>query len=153
MLKKTFLFMILLFTVSIFAEENKKSENKAKVLLAFEKTSFKSDLIDEMKKRLEKSGIEITVKEHSQDGLNAKAADFNAVFITNSGVRSQVRPWIVKWLTSNKKQKDIILLHTTQTRDWEVKAEVDTVTSASSSGDVKKLAEEYVNRIKKIIKK
>lgn len=154
MKKQILLSLMLMTAISLLGETtDTKSNSKNQVLLAFEKTSFKSELIDEMKKQLEETGIKVIVKEHSSGWQEPKAADFNAIFITNSGVRSKVRPWIQDWLKKNSKQKDLILLHTTQTRNWTVKADVDTVTSASSRGDVKKLANDYVSLIKKILKK
>ena len=151
--------IIILFAVlflitgnTVFCKEGEKASKKI-VMLAFEKTRFKSELIEEMKKQLVDSGVKVFVKEHSDRGLDAKAFAFDAVFITNSGVRSQVRPWIVKWLEKNQKYKDRIVLHTTQTKDWKVVADVDIVTSASSRGDVKELATKYVGILKKILKK
>lgn len=153
MLKTTSLCLVFMFAVTLFGNDLKKPEKSPRVLLAFEQTRFKSELIEEMKKQLAKAEIEIVVKEHSKEGLAAKAADFDAIFITNSGVRSQVRPWIIEWLAENNKQKDRILLHTTQTSGWKINVEVDAVTSASSRGEVKQLATDYVNRIKKILEK
>ena len=138
------------FTPSLTAEEPKQD---ARVLLAFEKTRFKSTLVDVMKKQLEQAGIRVSVVEHSKKGLDADAAEFEAVFITNSGAHSKVRPWIVAWLDANKAHKTKILLHTTQTRDWNVQADVDAVTSASSNADVDKLATLYVQWLQGILGK
>jgi hypothetical protein len=122
-----------------------------RVLLAWEKTGFKQSLVEEMERLLTQQGCEVTKAMHSKKGLEAKAADFDAVFITNSGVNSKVRPWITEWLAANKAQAARILLHTTQTRDWKVIAEVDAITSASSKGDVKTLAADYAARIGRIL--
>jgi hypothetical protein len=124
---------------------------KKRVLLAWEKTDFKQALVQEMERLLTQQGCEVTKVLHSKRGLDAKAADFGAVFITNSGVNSKVRPWIVEWLAANKAQSARILLHTTQTGNWKVTANVDAITSASSKGDVKVLAADYVARIGKIL--
>jgi hypothetical protein len=125
--------------------------SKKRVLLAWEKTDFKQALVDEMERGLTQQGCEVTKVLHSKRGLEVKAADFDAVFITNSGVNSKIRPWITEWLAANKAQAGRILLHTTQTRDWEVIADVDAVTSASSKSGVKALAADYVARIGKIL--
>jgi hypothetical protein len=133
------------------AQEAKKSP---RVLLALEKTRFKKQLVEKMEKLLAGDGYEVSVLMHSKkDGLKARAKDFDAVFITNSGAHSEVRPWIVAWLAANKAEKKRILLHTTQTRDWQVKADVDAVTSASSKKDVEALASNYVARVKGVIDK
>jgi hypothetical protein len=125
-----------------------------RILLALEKTRFKEQLVEEMKQMLAKEGCEVSVLMHSKkEGLAAKAADFDAVFITNSGAHSKVRPWITAWLVANKAQSNRILLHTTQTRDWKVEADVDAVTSASSMNDGATLSKDYVARLKAIAEK
>jgi len=123
-----------------------------RVLLAMEKTRFKEQLVAEMRQMLVKEGYEVFVLMHSKkEDLAAQAADFDAVFITNSGAHSKVRPWITAWLVANKAQGNLVLLHTTQTRDWKVEADVDAVTSASSMNDVATLARDYVARLKAIV--
>jgi hypothetical protein len=131
-----------------------EAKSSPRVLLALEKTRFKEELVEKIKELLGKDGYEVSVLIHSKKkGLEAKAADFDAVFITNSGAHSKVRPWIMKWLDANKAEGKRILLHTTQTRDWKVNADVDAVTSASSKSEVDKLAKDYVARLKAIISK
>ena len=95
--------------------------------------------------------MRVTVAQHTSKGLDAKAADFDAIFISNSGANSRVRPWIVEWLAANKAHQGKILLHTTQTRDWKVQADVDAVTSASSQDRVDDLAARYVQRLKEMV--
>ncbi len=138
-------------TVCLAATVLAQEAPKKRVLLAWEKTDYKQALVDEMQRLLTQQGCEVTKALHSNSGLDAKAADFDAVFITNSGVHSKVRPWITEWLAANKAQAARILLHTTKTGDWKVIAEVDAVTSASSKGDAKAVAADYVARIGKII--
>jgi hypothetical protein len=121
-----------------------QTQSPARVLIALEDTRFKKELVAEMKTILAPKGYQITVVEDSEKKIAAQsAAKFDAVFITNSGVMSKVRPWIVEWLKVNAASKDKILLHTTQQKDWKVVADVDVVTSASDLGIVKKLAAEY----------
>jgi hypothetical protein len=138
-------------TVCLAAMVLAQEAPKKRVLLAWEKTDYKQALVEELERLLTQQGCEVTKALHSKRGLEAKAADFDAVFITNSGVNSKVRPWITEWLAANKAQAGRILLHTTQTRDWKVIADVDAVTSASSKGDVKGVAADYVARIGKIL--
>ncbi len=132
----------------LFAEEQK---SQPRVLLAFEQTRFKSALVEAMRQRLQEAGMRVTVAQHTSKGLDAKAADFDAIFISNSGANSRVRPWIVEWLAANKAHQGKILLHTTQTRDWKVQADVDAVTSASSQDRVDDLAARYVQRLKEMV--
>ncbi|MBP7830690.1 MAG: hypothetical protein KA248_12310 [Kiritimatiellae bacterium] len=138
-------------TVFLAAAVLAQEAPKKRVLLAWEKTNFKEALVEEMEQLLAQQGCEVTKVLHSQGGLAAKAADFDAVFITNSGVNSKVRPWITEWLEANKAQAGRILLHTTQTSNWKVIADVDAVTSASSKSGVKALAADYVARIGTIL--
>lgn len=138
-------------TVFLAAMALAQDAPKKRVLLAWEKTDFKQALVEEMERLLTQQGYEVTKVLHAKRGLAAKAADFDAVFITNSGVNSKVRPWITEWLAVNKAEAGQILLHTTQTRDWKVVADVDAVTSASIKGDVKAVAADYVARIGKIL--
>jgi len=130
------------------AAENVKKEVSLKVALAYEETRFKKLLIDELQRLLVKKGVEVVVVEHSEKGLNIPDPSiYGAVFISNSGVRSKVRPWILQWLAKNKDYGDKVLLHVTQRRNWSVDAGVDAVTSASKKSDVKALAADYAAKI------
>jgi len=148
----TTLFVLTAAAFLFSSEPGKKpatTSNGKKVLLAYGKTRFKNALIERIQELLTQDSVDVTVIKHSRRNMkNYSAADYDAVFITNSGVRSKVRPWIVKWLQDNKSHGDNILLHTTQTKDWQVTVEVEAVTSASSMPDVEKLAEEYFAGIK-----
>lgn len=122
------------------------------VLLVSESTRFKNSLIESMQTLLEDKGITVTVEANSRRNLgDYEAVAFDAVFITNSGVNSRVRPWVVRWLADNQAQRSRILLHTTQTRDWTVDVNVDAVTSASAMGEVEALATRYVERLLALI--
>lgn len=127
------------------------SDGSQLVLLAYEDTEFKDALILKMKELLEKDGITVRVGTHSNAGFAVSDPSvFDAIFISNSGVNSQVRPWITSWIEDHKAHKDIILLHTTQNSTWDVSAQVDTVTSASDINGVEKLAVEYADKLKAI---
>lgn len=149
-----FFMLLMMIVFSAFTEDATIQKNS--VLLSFEDTKFKKGLIKEMKKLLEKDGITVVVVNHTNgDSLAQLAAtDFNAVFITNSGINSKVRPWVLDWLNKNERSASRIILHTTQIRKWEVKTpvKVDAITSASKNGKVKSLAAEYSMKLKTIIK-
>lgn len=156
---KTFSTLIILHSLllaELFVPPAAKAESEAKqinVLLASESTRFKKALIEELDALLKQSGYKVTKADHSRDTWGAiKASDYDAVFITNSGVNSQVRPWIQEWLKKNAESSAFILLQTTQTSDWKVSANVDSVTSASAIKDVKKLAADYHKRIEDALK-
>lgn len=140
--------IIAVMAFGLFAQEG-VSGGTARVLLAYEKTGFKELLIEEMSSILEKDSVEVTAIIHSKGGLDKqKASDYQAIFITNSGVNSKVRPWITEWLSKNEARAGAVLLHTTQTRNWKVDVKVDAVTSASKKKEVKTLAAQYVEMIK-----
>ena len=123
-----------------------------RVALALEQTRFKSALVNEMEKLLERDGVEVTVVNHADGELDTiDPAAFNAVFITNSGVNSRVRPQVVSWIEAQEPYTSRILLHTTQTRDWTVETTVDAVTSASATREVATLAREYVEKLRAIL--
>ena len=118
------------------------------ILLASESTRFKNSLINELETLFTGEGYKIEKVDHSGDNWNKiKADDYDAVFISNSGVNSRVRPWVQGWLNNNRNSSAYILLHTTQTRDWTVSVDVDSVTSASAMRDVKQLAAVYHRQI------
>lgn len=130
-----------------------KASSPVRVLLSAESTRFKDSLVARMKTLLEADGYEVTVVPHSDRGLNPGSAErFSAIFISNSGVNSQVRPWVLDWLKANTAHSRKVLLHTTQRSNWAVNAGVDSVASASPSAaaEIDRLAAEYVARLKKI---
>ncbi len=136
------LFATMLSAMPLFAQAT------GKVLLAYEKTSFKNKLIVEMERLLTSAGFSVVKAEHPKGGLNAyKASDYAVVFITNSGVNSKVRPWVTEWIEKNGSSGTYILLHTTQIKDWKVVTSVDAVTSASAKNEINALASQYVSRI------
>lgn len=147
-----YLLAVTLFLTSgfqIFAQDSLAGNQKKKILLAYETTEFKTDLVKKMKSLLEKDTIEVRVIEHSKGALDKEnPGDYGAIFISNSGVNSQVRPWINDWISKNEKYSSRIILHTTQTHDWKVEVSVDAVTSASNKRDGKRLAAEYVKMLK-----
>ncbi len=135
----------ILFSICVQASESQV------ILLAYEKTRFKTGLMEEMKKNLENEGFTVEILEHSKGGLDNIDTDrYAAIFITNSGVNSKVRPWVSKWI-SESGAKDKILLHTTQRSDWKVETDVDAVTSASERKNISAFAREYTERIKALI--
>ena len=136
-----------LFFFSVLAQDSNPDQHS--VLLAYENTRFKRSLIKEMQKQLEDRDVSVTVVRHSSRGLEIEeSSQYSAIFITNSGVNSEIRPWIVEWLNENRDFN--ILLHTTQTRSWEPQTKVDAVTSASTVSDAEKLALKYVEKLIKL---
>lgn len=124
------------------------AQSKGAILIASEKTGFKDALVKEMESILSTAGYTVVTTRHSKKWLDKyQASDYAAVFITNSGVNSKVRPWVTEWIEKNRPSGAYILLHTTQIREWKVEASVDAVTSASTKNEVKSLARGYAGRI------
>jgi len=124
---------------------------KTRILLAIESTRFKKKLLDELVEQLKDDTIYIEVtKNHKKDISKYSADDFDVTFISNSGAKAQVRPWIVEWLAENGSTPENVIVHTTQTTEWTPKIEVDSITSASVKGNdkIKELAMKYVEMIR-----
>jgi hypothetical protein len=147
--------LVLSLTVSLWALSGEYGSPSAsgRILIAYEPTRFKNNLVSDMISILEERGFFITVVDHQAGGLgNLSAADFDAVFITNSGATAMVRVEVVDWLVENGTTPDNVYVHTTQITEWEPQIEVDGVTSASynnrrRTGD---LAEEYAQVVIRI---
>jgi len=102
------------------------------VLIAYEPTRFKDNLVEYLIEELEKDSVKITVVDHKEGELEPlKAEDFDMVFITNSGATAKVRPWVKEWLKANGTNPDNVFVHTTQITEWIPQIEVDGTTSAS----------------------
>lgn len=124
------------------------AQSKGTILIASENTGFKKALVAELETLFSSEGYTVVKATHSKGwGDRFRASDYAAVFITNSGVNSKVRPWVTEWIAKNRDAKTYILLHTTQIRDWKVETDVDAVTSASTKEEAKSLAREYFLRI------
>jgi hypothetical protein len=98
------LLLVLSLSVSLWALSGEYGSPSAsgRILLAYEPTRFKNNLVSDMVSILEERGFFITVVDHQAGGLgNLSAADFDAVFITNSGATAMVRVEVVDWLVEN----------------------------------------------------
>lgn len=137
-------------TLPLYAQVHPADMKGPKILIAYEQTSLKKQLITEMKKMLIMSGINVVLAVHAKERpLTQNAADYSVVFITNSGDNAQVRPWIQTWIDKNKEYHNRIILHTTQKNTWEIKTSVDAVTSASAEENVRELTLKYCGAIMK----
>ncbi|MBD3321365.1 MAG: hypothetical protein GF350_09755 [Chitinivibrionales bacterium] len=152
MIKYLHFFMICMMPLAAFSQELKTDVSlSVKVAVVFENTKFKSKLVETLKKKLEESNAAVTVAQHSKEGVALENPElYDAIFITNSGVRSMVRPWISSWLDSHTDIAPKILLHTTKTKNWEEQVSVDAVSSASAMNQVDSLAGEYAQKVLKL---
>ncbi|MDC7220583.1 MAG: hypothetical protein PQJ59_11675 [Spirochaetales bacterium] len=151
-MKRIFTLVLLASTLFLWAQEGEygTAPGKGKILIAFEKTRFKSALVEGLVEKLEGEGYYLNVVNHQKDGLEGvNPADYDGVFITNSGVTAKVRPVVSEWL-AEKGQPAHVLVHTTQRNDWTPAVEVDSITSASfkKQDDIDRLVEEYAALIK-----
>jgi hypothetical protein len=148
--------ILLLTTVAAsgFASRSEGNPNgRYRVLIATESTSYKNQLVEVLIKNLNDGNVSITVVDHMNGGL--KGVDpslFNAVFITNSGAQAKVRPEVMNWLRSVKAKDDNVILHTTQTTNWNPPVEVDSITSASQRSNIEKLSDDITRRIRVFFK-
>lgn len=127
--------------------------SKTRILIALEPTNFKKQLVKKMVASLNDGTRYIKVIDHQKGQLSTEAAgDYSAVFITGSGVKSMVRPWIVEWI-SNQTRTNNIILHTTQKFDWTVPIRVDSVTSASDQKALQDLSQQYAEKVKNLLPK
>jgi hypothetical protein len=138
----------LLFSIN---PQGKDIKTPVKILLVYENTIFKKQLIDNLKNEFGNT-LEIKIIEQTRKNELSfeDPSNYSLVFITNSGVLSKVRPWALDWILKYPKSKNIIL-HTTQVSKWEVNVPVDTITSASSN--VKKISSSIIDLIKSKIQK
>ena len=140
--------LIMLAGVLYVSAQDKTQTSNPQVLLALENTRFKKSLVEQIKKLLEEKKYNVKTVDHSKKQLDSiKPSDYDVIFITNSGVNSKVRPWVLSWLDKYKDQTESVIVHTTQKSDWEVKLDVDALTSASKTGDIDKLARQYSEKI------
>jgi hypothetical protein len=115
-----------------------------------ESTSFKDALVEEIIEGLNDGATYIKVIDHKSSLGGVDPRDFTVVFITNSGAKAEVRPWVLEWLESVKNYDDNIILHTTQINDWNPPVEVDSITSASDKDNVGAIAQDIILRIKNL---
>lgn len=145
--------LLLMFLTTGLAFANRIEGNpngRYRVLIATESTPYKNQLINTLIERLSDGNVMIQVVDHQRGGLaNLDPRDFNAVFISNSGVQAMVRPAVMNWLNSVSAHDDNVILHTTQINNWTPPVQVDSVTSASSRGNINRLTDDLVQRIRR----
>lgn len=156
-MKRSIVFFILvvgflsMVTTMVFANRIEGNPNgRYRVLIATESTPYKNQLINTLIERLNDGNVRIQVVDHQRGGLNGMdPRDFNAVFISNSGVQAMVRPAVMSWLNSVRAHDSNVILHTTQINDWTPPVQVDSVTSASARGNINRLSDDLVQRIRR----
>ncbi len=123
-----------------------------RILIAAEYTRFKEALVKELVSQLDDGNTYIRVIDHSRNELNGiDPREWSSILITNSGARAQVRPNVVSWLESVAAFDENIVLHTTQINDWTPRVQVDSVTSASSMGDLQQIAGSLLERVRRLL--
>ena len=120
-----------------------------RVLIAAESTTFKEALVREVVTLLDDGETYIQIVDHQSGDLEGRdPREYDAVLITNSGARAQVRPWVIDWLESVAAYDDNIIVHTTQINEWTPRVRVDSVTSASAMGEVDSIAADLAERVR-----
>ena len=124
------------------------AENR--VLIAKEDTVYKKALIRALVDELEDGNTEVVVIDHRKGELDGvDPADYDVVFITNSGAQARVRPEVMAWLDSVAGRDGNVILHTTQITDWEPDVAVDSITSASQKRNIDELVVDIAERIRR----
>lgn len=123
------------------------AENR--VLIVKEDTNYKKALVREVVEKLDDGNTEVEVIDHRRGQLdNVDPGDYDAIFITNSGVQAKVRPAVLAWLREVRDRDDNVIIHTTQINDWTPPVEVDSITSASQRSNIDSLSDDIVRRIR-----
>ena len=135
-------------------EEYGSAEAERRVLIATEKTSFKSKLVEELVSVLEDDMGYLRVVDHRKKGLDEeRAADYSAVVVINSGVNSQVRPWVASWLKGADVRENIILVTTYRDKGWSPRYPegVDSISTPSRKADVQDLVRDIRARVNAVV--
>ena len=107
------------------------------VLIATENTSYKRALVKNLVEKLEAENFETEVIDHQKGELRGvDPTEYKAVYVLNSGAQAKVRPDVLSWLTAVSAKDSNVIVHTTQTTDWDPPVKVDSITSASRKSNI-----------------
>lgn len=135
-------------------EEYGNKQSKDRILIAYEKTSFKTALLDSLIDELDNDSVYIKVINHSKKELDdEKDTSYSVIVIINSGVNSRVRPRVSAWLETVADTEKIILLTTYRDLGWNPRFPkgVDSITSPSKKSVIADLTESISKRISKLL--
>ena len=119
------------------------------VLIAKEDTGYKKALVNNLLEKLEADNITVEVIDHKDGDLSGvNPADYDAVYVLNSGAQARVRPAVQDWLDSVSAADTNVILHTTQRTVWTPQVDVDSITSASKKSNIDEMTDDIVMRIK-----
>lgn len=145
------LFCLFLFQVAAVREYGSDGDD-SRILLAYEKTSFKNALVKELVDQLKGMGY-LRVVDHNRGELDDENdAEYDAIVIINSGVNSRVRPRVSSWLNTAQNPRKIILLTTYRDRGWKPKypSGVDGISSPSRKDAVDNLVKEITEKVQRL---
>lgn len=118
------------------------------VLIAKEDTGYKRALLDVLIQKLESEGFEVEVIDHKEGELEGvNPADYDVVYILNSGAQAQVRPEVLDWLASVAGNDDNVIVHTTKRTEWDEDLEVDSLSSASKKSNIDEVTDDILSRV------
>ena len=147
----------LFLAVMVYAEdatmEAEDAIDDVQILLAYEKTAFKNALVDSLIEELEGSFTLTTVLHNKQELTDEVDTAYDAVIIVNSGVNSQVRPWVTAWLNEVEDTEKIILLTTYRDLGWKPRYPegVDSITSPSNRKAIGDLVVQITEKVDAIV--
>jgi hypothetical protein len=144
------LFLLVIVATAFAAIKYYGNESASrKILIASEPTRYKNRMIKELIEKLDDGDTYIVEVDHKRGDLEGMdPRDYTAVFISNSGAQARVRPAVMQWLNSVRDYDDNVIVHTTQTTDWDPPIEVDSITSASKNSNIDDLTDDVVRRLR-----
>lgn len=139
-MKRLFFFTMIFIAATLSAQT---------VLIAKEDTSYKKALVVMLVEKLNAENITTEILDHRKEDLSAvNPADYDVVYVLNSGVMAKVRPDVQEWLNLIAGRDYNVILHTTQRTNWLPQVNVDSITSASRKADLDEITDDIILRIK-----
>jgi len=138
----------------IAAAEEFGDPANTRVLLAYEPTRFKNQLVEAVVEGLQEEDFYIKTVLHNKNELRGESTeDYDAVIVINSGVNSRVRPKVSSWLSSLEETEKVVLLTTYRDLGWEPKYPdgVDSITSPSKRSDIPEVRDEIIEKVLDIV--
>jgi hypothetical protein len=125
---------------------------KSKVLIATQKSNFKTKMVSEIRNNLEDDVFYIKVVDLKWLS-NESYDDFNAIVILNRCMAGRPDPRVESFVDSTPQKNKIVLLTTGQMDSWEPdSSEIDAMSSASTMSETTSLAQSISEKVMVIIK-
>jgi hypothetical protein len=124
---------------------------KRKVLIATQKSKFKTTMVSEIRNNLEDDVFYIKVVDVKWLP-NESSDDFNAIVILNRCMAGRPDPRVESFVDSTPQKNKVVLLTTGQLDSWEPdSSEIDAMSSASTMSETTSLAQSISEKVMVII--